>query len=47
MGKRWAFRSVSEEMKKGPTREVWMEIKGLEGQGLKNRSKMEGKKPTF
>lgn len=47
MGKRWAFGSVSEEMKKGPTREVWMEIKGLEGQGLKSWSKMEEKTPTF
>lgn len=47
MGKRWAFGSVSEEMKKGPTREVWIEIKGLEGQGLKNWSKMEVKTPTF
>lgn len=47
MGKRWAFGSVSEEMRKVPFGEVWMEIKGLEGKGVKNWSKMEVKTPTF
>lgn len=36
MGKRWAFGSVFEEIKKVPFGEVWMEIKGMEGKGLKN-----------